>query len=428
MKALALRILQWKLTLLAKRVLHRYHPVIVGVAGSVGKSSAVQAIALALGRDYRVGKTLRSYNQELGVPLSILREETGYRSLWKWIAILWRGMRLGFCPADTTYPNLLVLELGADKPGDLDRHMAWVKPHIGVLTAATIEHVEFFGSTQAAVDEERKIIEKLPKTAFAVVNGDDPEIFSALNRVRAKLIRYGMSEGSDVLLSNAGILGDDARTVQGVSAKVSVGGSSMPMVIKNTLGRHSLYAIGAAFGVAKALGIVLTTVSEQVRSYVPPAGRMRLIKGIKQTVIIDDTYNSSPAAANAALDTLHELTTPGLKYAILGDMRELGPISVDEHRKLGQYVVGKCDVLVTVGEMAKDIAHGALAAGMSLDRILSFDRPDGVGNFLQDRIKPGDLLLVKGSQGIRCEKVVKEIMAEPERAGELLTRQYRPWI
>lgn len=428
MKRLVLRILQWKLTFLAKCVLHRYAPVVVGVAGSVGKTSSVQAIALALGRDYRVGQTLRSYNQELGVPLSILRQETGYRSLWRWISILWHGCWLGFGPRDATYPNLLVLELGADSPGDLDRLMAWVKPQVGVLTAATIEHVEFFGSIEAAMAEERKVLTKLPKTAAAVVNVDDPSAMVAVGSCKARVVRYGMGDGAEVMLTNAGILGTDANTVQGVSAKVVVGGSSVPIVVRDTLGRHSLYAVGAAFAVAHALGVKLTNASEQLRTYQAPAGRMRLIRGIKNTVIIDDTYNSSPAAATAALDTIHELSTPGRKYAVLGDMRELGPVSDDEHAKLGKYAVGKCDVLVTVGEQAKHIATAAVTAGMNQDVVFSFDKAEGVGNFLQDRLHPGDLLLIKASQGTRCEKVVKEIMAEPERAGELLTRQYKPWV
>lgn len=428
MKRLLLRILQWKLTFLAKRVLRRYAPVVVGVAGSVGKTSSVQAIALALGRDYRVGQTLRSYNQDLGVPLSILREETGYRSLWRWIAIACRGMWLAFGTRDAQYPNLLVLELGADSPGDLDRLMAWVRPRIGVLTAATVEHVEYFGSVDAAIAEERKVVTKLPKSAIAVINADDPNVLVAASVCKARVVQYGLHEGLDVTMTNPGIVGSDAHTVQGVGAKVAVGGSSVPIVVRETLGRHSLYAVGAGFAVAHALDVNLTHASEQLRTYQPPAGRMRLIPGLKNTMVIDDTYNSSPAAAVAAVDTLHELSAPGRKYCVLGDMRELGSVSEDEHRKLGAHVVGKADVLVTVGEQAKWIANGAREHGFADDRILSFDKPDGVGNFLQDRIQPGDVILVKGSQGIRCEKVVKEIMAEPLRAAEVLTRQYAPWV
>lgn len=428
MKGFFLTVLQWKLRFLAKRVLARYAPVVVGVAGSVGKTSAVQAIAMALGKDFRVGQTLRSYNQELGVPLSILREETGYRSLWKWFGILWRGAGLAYGRKDASYPNLLVLELGADKVGDIDRLLTWIHPKVGVLTAATVEHVEFFGSVQAAAEEERKLVTKLSAGAIAVMNADDPEVMRAKANVRGTVMTFSQRQVADVQLSNVAILGSTAQDVRGITTKVVVGGSTLPMVIRDTLGRHSLMAIGAAFGVALALKLNPSVVAEQLRNYQPPAGRMRLIAGLKQTVIIDDTYNSSPAAAVAALDTLHELQTTGRKYAILGDMRELGSVSEDEHRKIGQYAVGKTDVLVTVGEQAKHMATAAVAAGLNQDVVFSFDKAEGVGNFLQDRLHAGDLLLVKASQGTRCEKVVKEIMAEPARAGELLTRQYRPWV
>ena len=428
MKKIVLKILEWKLVFLAKRVLRRYQPKIVAVAGSVGKTSTVQAIALALAKDFRVGQTLRSYNQELGVPLSILRQETGYRSLWRWLVIFFRAIKLGLGPKVENYPNLLVLELGADKPGDLSKLLKWIHPEIGVLTAATTEHVEYFGSVNAAISEEQKIVKALPKSAIAIINDDDPNITNIAKDLKAEIIRFSQTHEAEVAVTNAAIFGDDVRNLQGVSAKISVAGSSIPVVIKDTLGRHSLYAVAAAFAAALALKINLSNVSEQIRNYQAPAGRMRLIKGIKKILIIDDTYNSSPAAAKAAIETLHELKTSSKKYAILGDMLELGTVSEEEHKRLGEFVFDKIDYLITVGGQAKHIAETAEKAGMSQDKILSFDKIEGVGNFLQNRLQPGDLILVKASQGICCEKIVKEIMAEPERAKKLLTRQYWPWV
>jgi UDP-N-acetylmuramoyl-tripeptide--D-alanyl-D-alanine ligase len=428
MKRFFLRILQCKLTFLAKRILHRYTPIIVAVGGSVGKTSAVYAIALALSRDYRVGQTLRSYNQELGVPLSILRQETGYRSLWRWFSILCSGVKLVWGKKDLNYPNLLVLELGADKVGDMDRLLAWIHPQVVVLTAATIEHVEFFGSVEAAAAEEQKLATHVPATTTVVLNADDERLVLIIPKIHGKLIQYSTQHAADVAVASPNIVGTDAADVRGIAAKVSVGGSTIPVVISGTIGVHSFYAVGAAFAVAMALEVKLTSVSEQIRTYQPPPGRMRLIKGIKNTLIIDDTYNSSPAAARAAIDTLHTLSTTGKKYALLGDMRELGSVSESEHIALGKYVVGKTDILVTVGESAKHIAHAAVGSGMNENQVFIFDLPEPAGRFLQERIHPGDLLLVKASQGTRCEKVVKELMAEPELAAELLTRQYKPWI
>jgi UDP-N-acetylmuramyl pentapeptide synthase len=310
----------------------------------------------------------------------------------------------------------------------MDRLLTWIHPKVSVVTAATVEHVEFFGSVEAAIAEEQKLATRVPVTTTVVLNADDEKLAVIIPKVRGKLIQYAVQQPADVVVTNPNIVGTDAADVEGISAKVSVGGSTIPAVISGTIGMHSFYAVGAAFAVAMALQVKLTSVSEQIRAYQPPPGRMRLIKGIKNTLIIDDTYNSSPAAARAAIDTLHALATAGKKLAVLGDMRELGSVSEPEHLALGQYVVGKTDMLVTVGESAKHIARAAVEAGMEENQVFSFDLPEPAGRFVQERIHSGDLLLIKASQGTRCEKVVKELMAEPERAAELLTRQYRPWV
>jgi len=148
---------------------------------------------------------------------------------------------------------------------------------------------------------------------------------------------------------------------------------------------------------------------------------MRIIEGIKHTTIIDDTYNASPKPMECAIKTASELETDGKTFAVLGDMLELGSISEDEHSKIGNLVAKSgIDVLICVGERARDIARGAESAGMSEDKVFRFSVPEDAGLFVQRRIEQGDLILVKGSRGIGMEKVVKEIMAHPENAGELL--------
>jgi UDP-N-acetylmuramoyl-tripeptide--D-alanyl-D-alanine ligase len=159
-----------------------------------------------------------------------------------------------------------------------------------------------------------------------------------------------------------------------------------------------------------------------------PKGRTNLITGIKETQIIDDTYNSSPKAVKAALTVLTELRARR-KIAVLGEMLELGSESEKLHQEIGREVfVRGIDLLITTGERARDIARGAKEAGMNDNLIFSFETPGETGRFLQDRITMGDLILIKGSQGVRMEKVVKEIMAEPEKAGELLVRQDEEWL
>ena len=154
---------------------------------------------------------------------------------------------------------------------------------------------------------------------------------------------------------------------------------------------------------------------------------MNLIKGIKRSIIIDDTYNSSPVALHSALETLKDLRTKYRKIAILGDMMELGRHTAEEHKKAGEVVATACDLLVTVGLRSRGIAESAIDTGLDEDSVLQFDTSLEAGEYIKNIIKEGDIILVKGSQGSRMEKVVKEIMAEPERAGELLVRQGKEW-
>jgi UDP-N-acetylmuramoyl-tripeptide--D-alanyl-D-alanine ligase len=158
---------------------------------------------------------------------------------------------------------------------------------------------------------------------------------------------------------------------------------------------------------------------------------MKFLNGIKQTFIIDDTYNSSPRSSALALDTLVDFNAGEntYKYAVLGDMLELGASSIAAHEEVGHTVAkNKIDKLIVVGERSRDIARGAKDAGMKADDIFHFATPEEAGRFIQERIKTGDIILVKGSQAVRMEKVVKVIMAEPLRAEELLVRQGKEWV
>jgi UDP-N-acetylmuramoyl-tripeptide--D-alanyl-D-alanine ligase len=174
----------------------------------------------------------------------------------------------------------------------------------------------------------------------------------------------------------------------------------------------------------------LVDVSKALANYQAPPGRMRILEGIKHTLILDDTYNSSPQSSLMALGSLKriELFTGARRFAVLGDMLELGSYTAEGHREVGKFAVqAGVDELVVVGERSVDTMQAAKKAGMAEERIFHFDTSEQAGRFVQDRIKQGDLILVKGSQGMRMEKVVKEIMAEPLRAEELLVRQGPEW-
>jgi len=192
----------------------------------------------------------------------------------------------------------------------------------------------------------------------------------------------------------------------------------------------ALYAALAAAAVGLYFDMNLVEIAKALEEFNLPPGRMNILPGIKHTFIIDDTYNSSPEAVISALDILGRIKIEegASKYAILGDMLELGSYTEEGHLTAGQKAAASnLQCLIAVGERARMIIQGASQAGMDDACLFYFDKPEEAGRFIQNRLKAGDISLVKGSQGMRMEKIVKEIMAEPEKAGELLVRQGEDW-
>ena len=195
------------------------------------------------------------------------------------------------------------------------------------------------------------------------------------------------------------------------------------------VGAHQVYAILAAFSVGILFDLRLDDIKNSLEDTRGEKGRMSLIKGIKNTWIIDDSYNSSPVACKSAVLTLSKSKNVGKKLAILGDMLELGTLSEEAHKEIGKYIANleNIDMLITVGERARDINSEAVVNGFNENSSFNFKDSDEARNFVQNRMKEGDLLLIKGSQSMRMEKITKEVMNEPQNAKELLVRQSGIW-
>lgn len=427
-------VLQKILGQLAKRILCRYQPKVIGVTGSIGKTSAKEAIFTVLSSEFRTRASAKSYNNELGVPLTIIGAEAAGKNPLRWARVIGRAVWL-LLRHTVDYPQLLVLELGADHPGDTAYLLRFVSCDIAVLTGIAPVHIEFFGSLEALAKEEATVVNSVGKDKVIVCNADQPLVEEYTAKAKAQKITYGFTETADVRAYQERVSGqqlehDGVEAIRGVSFKVSYQGSTVPVFLPSVVGKHSVNSALAAIAVGVACGLNLVRISENLRQYRPPRGRMNLIDGIKYSLIIDDTYNSSPIPALAALDVLQQVQLPASRhtFAVLGDMLELGSYTERAHREVGRRVAELgIDFLVTVGANAKLIANAAAAAGMPTNRIWSFDNSPQAGRFLQDQIEQGDLLLVKGSQGMRMEKIVKELMAEPLKAGELLCRQEGKW-
>jgi UDP-N-acetylmuramoyl-tripeptide--D-alanyl-D-alanine ligase len=410
----------------AKFVLWRFKPEIIAITGSVGKTSAKEAIYAVLANFYSARRGIKSYNSEIGVPLTILGLKTAHFSFSGWLKNIFRGFAAIF---SGNYPRILVLEYGVDRPKDMDKLLDIAKPEIAVITAIgeIPVHVEFFSGPEELAKEKSKLAANLRTSDILILNYDDLKTLDFQKLTKAKTITYGFGEGAKVRASNYRLmLKNEAGKIipEGISFKVDYNGSNVPIRIFGAFGKPQVYTALAAIAVGAAKGLNLVEISQALTRYQVPAGRLKLIEGIKNTLILDDTYNASPLATNEALDLLKDLPAKR-KIAVLGDMLELGEYAVKAHRLAGEKASGASDLIFTFGERAKFIAEEAKNFGFNPQKIFSFEHLDfqNAAKTLKSELEAGDLILVKGSQAMRMEKIVKEIMAYPHLAKEFLVRQ-----
>jgi len=418
MKIIMVKILQ----MLARRVLIRYKPTIIGITGSMGKTATKEAVFSVLLKKYNVRKNVGNYNTEIGLPLTILGANPPGRSPYKWLRIYLGA--LAYLLFRKNYPQMLVLEMGADRKGDIAQLVKIAPPYVGIITNVGPVHIEQFGSVEGVAREKGIMFRNTVKGGWIIVNADDKETVRLAGYNKGKQVLYS-AKGSNAEIQATEISVSRSQNsstgIAGISFKIVSKGTVTPVLLRGVLGEHQVYPALAAASVAKIFNINNVDVADALQHTKRQPGRMRLLSGIKHTILIDDTYNASPVAMERALETVSDLEVDGKKYAVLGDMLELGGISEAEHRRLGSIVARLgFDVLCVVGERARDIARGAKKKGMSGDFIFQFKNPAEAGLFVQRRIEQGDLVLVKGSRGVRMERIVKEIMAEPERSSELL--------
>ncbi len=425
-------ILQMLLRRCAKKIIKKYNPDIVGITGSIGKTSAKEAITAVLSNKFNVRSNKKNYNNEIGLPLTVIGvEKTPGKDIFGWFKVFLKALTLRFV-RDINYPDILVLEMGADKPGDIAYLVDIAPCKVGVLTFIGNAHIEFFKTVKKIAQEKRLIISHLKDDGFAVINFDNEMVMQSA-KTNAETFTYGFKDGADFQATDINVIVDEKTNwPTGLNFKVSFRGNIVPVFLPGFMAEQFIPAALAGLAVGNIFGINLVEGALALRNIKPLAGHMRIIPGIKQTLLIDDTYNSSPEAVRSALNAVGKITphSQGKRIAVLGDMLELGADTETAHREIGFRAaeVG-IDFLITVGDAGKKYtAVAAKEAGMDENKIVVFDDSISAGKFLQNKMEKGDVILVKGSQGLRMEKIVKEVMAEPEKAGELLVRQEEHWM
>jgi UDP-N-acetylmuramyl pentapeptide synthase len=406
-----------------KRIVQKYKPDVIAVTGSVGKTTTKDAVRFLLDDDIRA--SAKNYNNELGVPLTVIGSEAPGRSPVKWVKLLLKGFALAHLGGE--YSDKLLLEYGIDRPGDMDYLMDLIHPHLMIVQQIgdIPVHVEFFKDRDELVAEKGKSVARLTEHDMAFLNFDDEDVRAMGKQAKAEVVTYGFQDGADIRATDIRRLGSDDS--YGITFKVQRGGNSVPVKLPHVISKHHIYAVLAAFAVGLHYGMNLITISEKLRDFRPPKGRMNVIKGIKHTTVIDDTYNASPHATIEALSVMEDFAGDRRKVVVLGDMSELGTFTEDAHRRVGQKVAAVADLFIAVGLKMKFATEEARRNGLDASMIHEFATSGDAGPFVDDIIKKGDVVLVKGSQSMRMELVAKEIIAEPLRASELLVRQEPEW-
>ncbi|MEI6480037.1 MAG: Mur ligase family protein [bacterium] len=427
MKQILKKIVIGILTLEAKLVLKRYKPKIIAVTGSVGKTSTKDAIYTALCEPFSIRKNQKSFNSEIGVPLTVLGLENAWGNPLLWVGNILKGAWV--CVWPQTYPKLLVLEIGADHPGDIKSITKWVIPDIAVVTRIpnVPVHVEYFKDAEALLEEKAELLKAMKPDGVAVINSDDENVLSLGKHVKGSVIHYGMENSATIYGDSYGLM-YEGNDVAGIQFRILYDSNIIPVVLKGIVGVQHVYPVLAAAAVALPLKLPLVKLTESFAQHEYPRGRMNVIKGIKNTIIIDDTYNSSPVALEYALRTLKDVQTQGRKIAVLGDMLELGSYSAEAHKNIGTIAAECADIIFTVGVRARDIKDFAVKAGTQETSTQSFSSSVEVGEYLKDYIQEGDVILAKGSQGMRMEKSIAPIVLDQEKVKDLLVRQEKEWV
>lgn len=431
MKEIFKKIIVFILIKEAQIVLRKYKPKIIAVTGSVGKTSTKDAIFSVLKEFFYVRKSEKSYNSEIGLPLTILGISNGWNNPFVWFLNILNGFWLIIWRHK--YPEWLVLEVGVGKPGDMKRTASWLSTDIVIFTAMgnTPVHVEFFKSKDHLIEEKSGLIQTLKKDGILILNKDDEIVYNLKDKTKNQILTYGFDNNADIFGHQENIVyKNDEKNLSsfGTSFRVDIEGKSLPVLLEGVFGKNHIYATLAVFSVCALLKLNLLKAIDILKNFDVTPGRMRFLLGINDTMIIDDSYNASPYAMEAGLNTLQKLKIQGRKIGVLGDMLELGQHTNDAHEKIGNLAGSFLDYLFVVGPRSEFIKKGAIETGMKESKIKYFSNSKDAGEELKNFIKKGDMVLIKGSQGMRMERAVEAILLDQKNKKNLLVRQDKEWL
>ncbi|MEK7688662.1 MAG: UDP-N-acetylmuramoyl-tripeptide--D-alanyl-D-alanine ligase, partial [Deltaproteobacteria bacterium] len=354
------------------------HPVpLIAISGSCGKTTTKEMVASILKKSRPIIKTEGNLNNLIGLPLTIFNLNNIHKAA--------------------------VVELGISEKGEMKRLAQICKPDVAVLTNIGEAHIATLDSIEGVASAKGELFESMDDNGTAVINIDDPWLKKIAENISAKKITFSLKSKADVVLKEASGKRQEAKGSSGISAAFLVMGEEIPVKLKYT-GMHNLYNAAAAIAATFSLGATKEEIIEGLYATETMHGRMEIVTLSNGITIIDDTYNANPLSMEAALKTLADME--GRKIAVLGDMFELGDISDYAHRKVGMFAQDTgIDMLFTIGVYSDDMASGAMERGMLPDKIYKTQDKAELIKTLNNVVRKGDVILIKGSRAAAMEEV-----------------------
>jgi UDP-N-acetylmuramoyl-tripeptide--D-alanyl-D-alanine ligase len=361
----------------------RRDALVVGVTGSVGKTTTREMIYSVLRTRFDGCRSQKNYNNHIGLPLSVLEMHDRH--------------------------EFAVLEMGASHVGEIRELAAIASPEIGVVTEIGVSHLEGFGGVAQIVEAKGELVDALPAAGFAVLNGDDPHCPSLARRARCRVLTVGQQSHNTFRASAVEAAGRELR--------FQVDGGAFAV---RAAGRHHLTAALVSVAIARELGLSTQQITEGLLQFSPVDGRCQ-VRELGTGTLIDDTYNANPTSTQAACRMLREWNSPGRRILVLGDMAELGDQSADWHQAIGRTAAElRIDRLAAYGRYAADVTRSALENGMKSDQLAECHTLDVLLAVLDCWSEPGDVVLVKGSRSMRMERVSEWLVKNAETNKETL--------
>jgi UDP-N-acetylmuramoyl-tripeptide--D-alanyl-D-alanine ligase len=349
---------------------------VIGITGSVGKTTVKELVSVVLSQRFRTWKSRGNYNSDIGVPLTLLD-----------------------MPLDV---ERAVIELGMTRAGEIEELCAIVRPEVGVVTNVGPVHMEQLGSIEAIANAKSELVRNLPAHGLAILNGDDPRVRAMDASTPARVLTYGLQPEFSLWADEI-----ESHGLNGIAFRFHYDGDTVFARLP-LLGRHSVHAALAAAAVGlsqgQSWGEIIGGLKDLAEMEVL---RIVVAPGINGSTLIDDTYNASPDSVLAALNLLEDLD--GRRVAVLGDMLELGAYAEEGHKRVARRVANVASLFAAIGKMSARMVKEARIAGLPPESTVAATERQEALEWLRDRLRPGDIVLVKGSRGLRLDKLVAEL-------------------